>query len=141
MNTPTKSEIIITGKMKSGFTSVEKKYFKSIKIPTGNNYYCQITAWVPNTPAYSKLPNVVLTLNNARDRIQILFPSALDLSEFADVLNRFVDSELKQINAAHTEATADYQIFRELLEANADLRAKKKAEAAYNKQKDQENEN
>lgn len=135
----TRTEIQITGTLKQSFKKVEKKYYKSIRIPTGDDFFIQTSIWVPYTPGYSKLPKVVLTLNNHREKIQILFPSALDLMEFCDVLNRFIQSELKTINQAHTESTRDYQLFRELLEHTAGARAKEKAEEDFINQKQSEN--
>jgi hypothetical protein len=127
-----KTEIKITGQMKTSFTKVEKKFMQSVRIPTGDNYFMQVTTWVPNTPGYSKAPKVVLTLNNHREKIQILFPGALDLAEFTSVLNTFVEQQLKALHAAHTESMKDYQIFHELLLYQADQRAKEKAAAAFN---------
>lgn len=122
-----RTEIKITGQVKTDFTKVEKKFMQSIRIPTGDNFYCQSTIWVPNTPGYSKAPKVVLTLNNHRDKLQLLFPSVLDLDEFCTTLQRFCDSIKKEANAAHNEAVKDYQIFHELLLFQADQRAKQKA--------------
>ena len=126
-----RTEIKITGQVKTDFTKVEKKFMQSIKNPTGDNFYCQCTIWVPSTPGYSKAPKVVLTLNNHRDKIQLLFPSAIDLSEFCSTLNRFCESQLKEVNNAHNEAVKDYQIFHELLLYQADQRAKEKAAQAF----------
>ena len=140
MKTPAQTKIEITGKLKETFTNVEKKYFKSIRITTGDSYFVQATFWVPNTPTYSKLPKVVMTLNNSKDRIQILFPSALDLQEFTDVLCRFCASELQNINRAHVEATEDYQLFRNVLEKVTDAKAIAKAEKEFINQKTNQNE-
>ena len=136
----TKTELRITGQMQSNFTKVEKKFMQSIRIPTGDDYFIQVTSWVPNTPGYSKAPKVVLTLNNHRDKIQILFPGALDLSEFTNVLNEFVKRQLKELHAAHNEALRDYNIFHELLLYQADQRAKEKAAEEFTKLKDKEDE-
>lgn len=122
-----RTELKITGQVKNNFTKVDKKYMQSIRVPTGDEYYCQTTIWVPNTPGYSKAPKVVLTLNNHRDKMQLLFPSALDLSEFCSTLQRFCDSILKDVNASHNEAVKDYQIFHELLLYQADQKAKEAA--------------
>lgn len=135
-----RTELRITGQLKSDFAKVEKKFLQSIRIPTGEDYYCQCTVWVPNTPGYSKAPKVVLTLNNYRDKIQVLFPSALDLMEFADVLQRFAASQIKEINNAHTEAVRDYTIFHELLLAGADKRAQARAAEEFLKLKTESNE-
>lgn len=134
-----KTEIRITGNMTSKFAKVEKKFLQSIKIPTGDDYFIQCTTWVPNTPAYSKAPKVVLTLNNFRDKIQILFPSALDLHEFAQVLFNFVDKQLHELNAAHSEAIKDYSDLHEILLMHSDKKAKETAAAEFNKQKNLDN--
>jgi hypothetical protein len=128
-----RAEIKITGQIKTNYTKVEKKFMQSVRIPTGDDYFIQVTTWVPNTPGYSKAPKVVLTLNNHRDKIQILFPGALDLAEFAAILNRFVDDQLKALHAAHSESLKDYQIFHELLLYQADQRTKEKAAEEFNK--------
>jgi len=128
-----RAEIKITGQMKTNYTKVEKKFMQTVRIPTGDDYFIQVTTWVPNTPGYSKAPKVVLTLNNYRDKIQILFPGALDLAEFTAILNRFVEEQLKALHAAHSESLKDYQMFHELLLYQADQRAKEKAAEEFNK--------
>ena len=129
-----KTEIKITGQISTNYDKVEKKYMNSIRIPTGDGYYVQSTVWIPNTPGYSKSPKVVLTFSNSRDKIQILFPGAFDLLEFADVFQRYISSISKDVNAAHVEAVKDYTVFNELLAAQADKRAKEKAEQEFLKQ-------
>ena len=140
MGAPKKTEIHITGQLKATYTKVEKKYYKSIRIPTGDNFFIQTTFWVPFTPGYSKLPKVVLSLSNHREKIQILFPSALDLMEFADILQSFAKSELKEINQAHIEATRDYQIFHEILEKTSGTIKKAEAEQKFQQAKAEEQE-
>lgn len=130
---PHRTDIRITGTVNSRVEKVEKKIFQSIRIPTGDNYFIQTTVWVPNTPGYSIAPKVVLTLNNSRDKIQILFPGTFDLLEFTETLHKFVDSISKEVNAAHNEAIRDYTIFHELLNEQADRRAKARAEEEFNK--------
>lgn len=131
MAAPKRTEIQITGQIKQTYNKVEKKYYKSIRIPTGDDFYIQSTLWVPFTPGYSKLPKVVITLNNHREKMQILFPTALDLMEFCDVLQSFVKSELMEINKQHTEAVKDYQMFHEILQKTTDLKHMKQAEIKY----------
>ena len=128
---PQRQTIKIEGTVNTKYEKVEKKIMQSIRIPTGDNYFVQTTIWVPNTPGYSKAPKVVLTLNNSRDRIQILFPGAFDLIEFCNVLKSFADSIVKEVNTAHNEAVRDYVIFNELLQQSADLRAKARAEEEF----------
>ena len=137
-----KQEIKITGYTTTKYHKLEKKYMRTIKIPTDDTYFIQTTVWVPNTPAYAKAPKVCLTFNNYRDRLQILFPSALDLYEFARVLFEWSSENLKECNAAHTEALKEYHELHELLLKHSDEKAKEKAANEFNQQnKNNEGEN
>ena len=135
-----RAEIRISGQMTSNYTKVEKKYLRSIRIPTGEDYFVQVTNWIPNTPAYSKAPKICLTLNNYKDKIQILFPTALDLHEFTRVLYEFINEQLKEMNQAHAEAIQDYSDLHEMMLKYADEKALRKAENEFNNQKEQNNE-
>jgi len=130
-----KTEITVTGRMTTRYTKMEKKYMRSVRIPTGGDYFCQVTTWVPDTPAYNKAPLICLTFNNMRDKIQLLFPSALDLHEFANVFQKFVDTQLKEINTAHMEAIKDYTQLHDILLQHADQKAKEESQKEFNNQK------
>ena len=70
----TRTEIQITGTLKQSFKKVEKKYYKSIRIPTGDDFFIQTSIWVPYTPGYSKLPKVkrVLYRSEMSNRAHIM---------------------------------------------------------------------
>ena len=127
----TKQEIKITGYTTTRFNKVEKKYMRTLKIPTGDTYFVQCTVWVPNTPAYSKAPKICLTFNNYRDRLQILFPTALDLFEFTRVLFEWQSEQLKELNAAHTEAMKEYTELHELILKHSDEKARERAQKEF----------
>lgn len=135
-----KTEITVTGRMTTRYTKMEKKYMRSVRIPTSPEYFCQVTTWVPDTPAYSKAPLICLTFSNQRDKIQLLFPSALDLHEFANIFQRFIDSQLKDINQAHMEALKDYTKLHDLLLKHADDQAKQESQKEFNNEKNDDHE-
>ena len=132
MKNTTKTEFKITGYQHTRVHKLEKKYMTSIRIPTGPEYFAQVTTWIPNTPEYKKPPMICLTVNNYRDKIQILFSTALDLHEFARVLNEFVDSNLKELNNAHTEAMSEFANFHQILMQHSDKKTIDKANNEHN---------
>ncbi len=113
---------------------------RSVRIPTSSEFFCQVTTWVPDTPAYNKAPLICLTFNNFKDKIQLLFPSALDMHEFANVFQKFINDQLKDINQAHTEAVKDFTKLHEVLMQYTDERAVNEAQEEFNNQKNEENE-
>lgn len=135
-----KTEVKITGHVTTRYTKLNKKYMQSIKVPTGADFFCQVTTWVPDTPAYNKAPLICLTFNNFKDKIQLLFPTALDLHVFAETFFKFVDTQIIDLNKAHSEALADFHSLHELLLKHADERAKKAATEDFNEQKNKEDE-
>lgn len=135
-----KTEITVTGRMTTRYTKMNKKYMRSVRIPTSPEYFCQVTTWVPDTPAYNKAPLICLTFNNFKDKIQLLFPSALDLHEFANVFQRFVNEQLKDINQAHTEAVKDFTKLHEVLMQYTDEKAVESAQQQFNNEKTERDE-
>jgi hypothetical protein len=130
-----KTEIKISGHMTTKYAKLQKKYLQSIKIPTGNDFFTQTTVWVPDTPQFNKAPLICLTFNNFKDKVQILFPSALDLHVFAETFFKFIDSQLHDLNKAHMESLADFHSFQELILKHADEKAKQAGENEFIDQK------
>lgn len=135
-----KTEIRVTGHMKTSYSKLSKKYMNTIKIPTGADYFCQVTTWVPDTPGYNKAPMVCLTFNNFKDKIQILFPSALDLHVFAETFFKWIDGQLHDINKGHTDALNDFHTFQQMILNHADERARKAGENEFIEKKTQDDE-